>query len=508
MKERITLFSTPQTYFTRYPIASKILTNNLERDKRFSVHYTDNISLICYTKAIKLLNEKYIPMLEKIDDTYSNYAKTWSGGTTISRFSIFYVFTGIFDELILSKIPTEVVFCTAYTVLDLRLVKTLLNDNRKVMLGGSSTFIYEPELIRKFMISMGVDREKVEKNLIIVGGYVDLTTDLYSIYKRWEDYVITENDFTTFWDCLEDNLIENVRLYDSLFQTGLNALLTSRCWWGKCKFCTYTCFPEYDFTKNVTVDKMVNYFIKLSKLYNSKNIFFNDSYLVNNKYNKELFRELSDRGFTLLLYTGVLLLNRPDYIDFLNENNVVSLLIGVESTNDFSLKYINKGFQRKDIYSMVDKMKKYMRKSIMPEFLLMFDLPLNSPNKTEAIETIKDNYQVLIDMRNDLASSGVANGIGCNFSLAPLRHFPKTDLADGNLLRVESFDKEPEDLIGIISMYKYLSRSLGIDMTEIDKASCLSEPIMRYLPNGEPLNSDANYLDKEIIKELGTWKKP
>ncbi len=506
MKEKITLLSTPQTYFTRYPISSKVLNSNLRRDGRFEIHNVDDISLICYGKAVKALEDKYKPILNKIDTPYSHYARIWAGGTPISRFSIFYTYTGAFDEYILSKIPTRDILCTAYTILDFRLVKTLLNDNRRVMLGGSSTFIYDPEMIRKFMLEMGVDREKVENNLIVVRGYVDLTTDLYSIYKNWKDYKITENDFSTIWDCIEDNLTEKVNIYNSLFHTGLNALLTSKCWWGKCKFCTYTCFPKHDLTEGVPVEKIVRYFKKISKSYKSNNIFFNDSYLVNNDYNKQLFKRLTEEGFTKSLYTGVLLLKRPDYIDFLNENNVTSMLIGVETTIDSSLKFINKGYTRKDIFEMVDMLKKRLNKNTVPDFLLMCDIPLDAPNRKDAIRQIREGYKILLDIREDLASAGIGNGEGCRYALAPLRHFPRTDLADGKLLRIESFDRKINDLIGIVPMYKYLGKVLDIDISDIENAKCLSEPIMRYLPNGEPLESDANFLDKDTIVELGTWR--
>lgn len=507
MREEITLLSTPQTYFTRYPIASKVLNSNLRRDGRFKVHTVDDISLICYSKSVKALEDKYKPILNSIDTPYSHYARIWAGGTPISRFSIFYTYTGIFDEYILSKIPTRDILCTAYTILDFRLVKTLLNDNRRVMLGGSSTFIYEPELIRKFMIEMGVKRDKVENNLIIVRGYVDLTTDLYSIYKNWKDYVITNNDFSTMWDCTEDNLTEKVNIYNKLFHTGLNALLTSKCWWGKCKFCTYNCFPKHNFAENVEVEKIVNYFKKISKSYKSTNVFFNDSYLENNDYNKKLFKRLTEEGFTKSLYTGVLLLKRPDYIDFLNQNKVASVLVGVETTIDSSLKFINKGYTRKDLFEMVNMLKKRLNKHTVPNILLMCDLPLNAPNRKEAIRQIREGYQILVDIRQDLAAAGIGNGAGCQFSLAPLRHFPKTDLADGKLLKIESFNKKIDELVGIVPMYKYLGETLNIDIRDIINAKCLSEPIMRYLPNGEPLESDANFLDKETIIELGTWRE-
>jgi len=506
MKTEITLFSSPQTFFTRYPIASRILTTNLLREPRFKVNYTDTIPLMSYTKSLAKMGSDYRPILERLDETYSTYARWWCGYTTFGRFPIFYTFTGALDKDILAKLPSETILFTAYTILDIRVVKTLLNDKRKVVLGGSATFIYTPEMIRAYLIKMGIPKDITEKNLIIVQGYVDLKTDLYKIISDWKDTEIVENDFSTFWDCTEDNFMNHVKIYKQLFNTGINALLTSTCWWGKCSFCTYTCFPKYNFAENTTTDKLADYFREISRKYESKNIFFNDSYLIDSEYNRDLFQKLSKENYEMSFYTGVLLVKRPKYIEFLNSNSVDRIYIGIETTNNFSLNYINKGYSRKEIIEMVENMKKYMNKSVTPVFLTMVDLPVDAVNENDAINQIRDNYKFLYDIRQDLASAGIGKGIGCQFSLAPLRHFPKTDLIDDKYLKAG--DPHSNNLIGVFRMYKYLNEKLGINIDEIYNSACLSEPMTRHLSNGEILQPDMVYADKEIIEDLVQWKFP
>lgn len=512
MSVDITLFSSPQTFFTRFPISSRILTSNLYNDKRFKIHEAPNIPTSFYTKSITELHEKFKPILHKIDEPYSIYADGWCGSNRnkqFGKFPIFYTYSGKYDNEMLSSLKTEIIFFTAYTVFDFRVLKVLLNDNRKVVVGGSSTFVYEPHLIRKYLIELGVDKEKMEKNLIIVRGYVDKTTDLFKIFEKWEDAVITENDFTSFWDCTEDIYMKHIKVYKKVFDTNIGGLLTAKCWWGKCKFCTYVCFPPYDFTKGVTAEKLFNHFHTIGENYRSKSIFFHDSYINPTEKSRKLFRMLSEDGFQLSFYTGIKLLSNPKYIEFINECNVDRIYVGLENTLDFCLKVIRKGYGSKEVFETIEVLKKYMNKSVTPVILAMIDLPLNSPSREQAIKDIKLNYRNLYNIRQDLASAGIGKGVGCQFSLAPFRHFPKTNMVDNNLYRYATKDQMRSDkLIGIFGLYEYLSEKLGIDISEVEKAKCLSEPLVRHLPNGELMESDMFHVDKEVIENLSRWKVP
>jgi hypothetical protein len=495
MKIDISYLTSPQTWFSRFPISSRILTSNIVNDKRFNVHFTEQIPLICYTKAFNIWKTKYRDMITG-KDPYDIFVT----GTDISygRFPLFYIFTGALDNIILENIKTEIVFLTANTVLDFRIAKILLKDKRKVVMGGSATMIYEPHEIRTMLSHMGVEAE-AKDNLIIVSGYVDLKTDLYDIFSKWVDKTLTENDFSTFWDCTEDGFMDYVKIYRKLFGTNLNGLMTSKCWYGKCRFCTYGCLPKVDFTDDVSVQRIIDHFKTLRKNYESNNIFFNDSYMVNTPYNKEVLMGLTEEGFEVSIYTGVKLLNNKKYLDFVNEVNMGRLCIGIESLSNYALDYINKGYGFGEIARMVEGLKDNLNRNITPIFLIMCDLPVSS------IKRIRTMYRALYYMRHELANAGIGNGVGCQFNLSPLRHYPKTNLIDGDVLRHAHNRK---DLMGILGLYEYFHEKLDINIDEVRNTNVLNQPMHRYLPDGEQIKSDIHYVDEKFIKDIVEWKFP
>ena len=509
MKTEITLLSSPQIFYSRFPIAGKILTTNLINDRRFKVHLTENIQLKCYSKGFdkwKGLWDKNENLLSGTD-SYDIFARGWINirygkFNWNCRFPLFYMYTGALDEVILENIKTEVVFCTAYSIIDLRIVKMLLNNKKKVVLGGSAIMIYSADEIRGYLIQMGVDKNIVEKNMIIVEGYVDLTTDLYNIFDKWVDTKITENDFTTFWDCTEDGFIKYKNIYRKIFDTNLGSIMTSKCWWGKCRFCTYTSLPKINFTKDVSLNKMVEYFNTLKTNYDSNSIFFNDSYFVNTKYNSELLKALSNEGFSISLFSGVKLMSNVKFLKFLNEININTVCIGMESVNDFSLDYIIKGYHKKDIKYMISQIKQYITKPINFYILIMVDLPINSPNKKQAIEDINRDWEFIAEMKREFIDAG----LHVEMAFSPLRHFPKTNLIDGNLLRHAEDGMGYEQLSGVYGLYDYFNRHLGINIDQITENKCINEPMVRYLPNGDFLESDMHHVDKDILKYVAKWE--
>jgi len=496
MKTKITYLLSPQTIFSRFPIASRILTTILEREKRFDVQYPSGLALITYAKGMKKLKEEYYPILDSLDTSYGAYARMWCG----ERFPIFYSFTGIYDKEILEAIPTEIVFFTAYTVLDFRLVKVMLEDNRKVLMGGTSCMVYKPYQIRDFLVQMGTDKDLVDKNLVIVNGYADLTTDLYSIFEKWEDTEITENKLSTIWDCYEDSFLEHLSIYKSMFFAGLGGILSTGCWWKKCKFCTWLYLPTVNFTEGVPTDKIVNHFKILSEKYQSMDVDFCDNYMMDTSYNRELFKKLSDEGFRIKVFTGVLSSKNEKYLNFINETKIHKICLGLEGSNDFSLNYLNKGYGKKEIDEMVEAYKKHLNRSTRTSFMTIVDVPVGAETKPEAISQIRQHYDYLLNMKEDLDREGFATV----FALHPLRHLPGTNLIDGEFIKHATPEQMNSDtLIGLFGMYEYLSEKLGIDLSAIRNAQCLNDPIVRYLKNGEIMNSDMHYVDREVLKKIG-----
>jgi hypothetical protein len=509
MKTDITLLSSPQIFYSRFPFGGRILYQNLSNNKNFKVHLSESIQLKCYTEGFQrwkgLWDENESLLSGK--NSYDVFARGWLNikygkFNWNCRFPLFYMYTGALDNLILENIETEIVFCTAYSIIDLRIIKTLLNDKRKIVLGGAATMIYSYEEIRKYLVEMGVDKNIVDKNIIIVSGYVDLTTDLYKIFEKWEDTKIEENDFTTFWDCTEDGFMDYVQIYRKIFDTNLTSIMTSKCWWGKCKYCTYTCLPKIDFSKNVSIDKMLDYYHTLEKNYDSSNVFFNDSYFLNTKYNTELINAMTNEGFSVSFFSGVKLMSNRKYLKFINNSNVNVICMGLESVNDFSLDYIIKGYYRKDITYMLSQIKKYIDRPLTLFMLLMIDLPMNSKNKKQYILDVNDDWNYLAEMKRKL----IDMGLHVQMAFSPLRHFPKTNLIDNNLLRYAEDGMGYEELSGLNCIYDYFSRHLGINIDSIKENRCINEPVARFLPNGEFIESDMHHVDKHILKYVSTWE--
>ncbi len=510
MKTEITLLNSPQIFSSRFPISGRILTSNLVNDKRFDVHLTEHIQLKCYSKGFtrwkSLWNNEDNPLSGT--DNYDVFARGWINAKISkfewnSKFTLFYMYTGALDDVILQNIKTEVVFFTAYSILDLRMIKVLLNNRHKVVMGGASAFIYSPKEIREYLKKMNVANDLISKNLIIVTGYVDLTTDLYKIFDKWEDTVITKNDFTTMWDCTIDGFIDYIGIYRKLFDTHIGALLTSECWWGNCKFCTYNLLPKINFTDGVSVDKVFNYFCILRENYKSNNVFFNDSYILNTKFNKELLKKMSDDGFHISIFSGIKLMSNQKFLHFLNEIRINTICLGLESVNDFSLEYIQKGYGKKEINEMISQIKKYVKVPMTLYTFLITDLPMNSKNKETALSDIKRDWDFIVNFKKEVAKAG----FHCEIAFSPLRHFPKTNLIDGNLLRYANEDQmNYESLSGLHGLYDYFNRKLGIDISQIVENKCINEAVVRYLPNGDFLESDIHHVDKEILRYSAKWE--
>jgi len=374
--------------------------------------------------------------------------------------------------------------------MDLAFVKSLINYNKKVVVGGSSTFIYTPDEIRKILIKSGAEEKKVYENLIIVSGYVDMETDLYSIVKEWKDHVITKNNLKTIWDAKNDFMLGYTRIMSSLYRTTINILLASECWWGKCRFCTHKYLPCIRFDENISVDDLMNYIRRMSKKYNTRGVFFNDSYIVNTPKVVEFMTRLNNEGYEIDIYTGILLLKNPKYIEFINKCNINKIFIGMEHTNDFSLDFIKKGYHKKQIMETVDLMAKNLNHHTKPIFFNIIDVPVENEDQ------IHSNWNTLLDMRHRFQKHGSI----CYYNFALLRNYPKTEMIENNLLRRAREDQmDSENLIGIWNIYKFFE-DCGIDLSNISKE--ITIPVVRHFPNGKQTKSDLYIVNKDIMEEI------
>jgi len=490
MREKITYMSSPMSFFTRWPISTRVLTTVLEKCNKFDVNFLDVLS--CYVKSVS----KFRNMCIENDSSHAVFTNNHFGATSnFSRFPHFYIGAGELDVFILESIKTDVVFYSAPFAQDFRIIKFLLDNGKKVLLGGTCTLIYGIDYIRK---SIGNS-----KNLCIVKGYVDMDTDLYGIYKRWEDTTITDNNLTTIWDCKEDYNLEHRKIYEKLFNTNLGIVLNTSCWWGKCKYCTFPCVPVTDFTEGMSDKEVVKKILSLGDLYNSKNIYFFDSYMKASKRNKYIMYALKDEGYKLSIYTGIHLMNEK-YIDFLNKAQI-DPFIGLEHTNTDTLKEIDKGYNFEQVEIAFSNMLRYMSKSIRPVICIMLDLPIVADSRNQAIKHIHDNYNYIKEQRELFIKEGLSGGIGFQPDLKALRHLPlNTLVSEDGLIRVaKSNELNLDNTIGLWAVYLYMSEQTGISLDRFDKET--NKPLVRFLPNGERLESDLYFIDKEIIGEFSTW---
>jgi hypothetical protein len=80
-------------------------------------------------------------------------------------------------------------------------------------------------------------------------------------------------------------------------------------------------------------------------------------------------------------------------------------------------------------------------------------------------------------------------------------------MIDDNFIRIAKEDQiSYKKLSGIFGIYDYFSKTLDINIDEILKTKCINNPIVRYLPNGEFLESDMHFVDKEVQRYLSKWE--
>ena len=487
--------SSPMSFFTRWPTATRVLTTVLE-NQGFSIDFFD-ASLLCYSKAIS----EFRKVNMELDSSHAVLTNNAVGGATsnFSRFPHFYVGAGMLDDFIVDSIKTDTVFYSAPFAQDFRLLKLLLDKGKRIMLGGTVTLIYGIDSIRNSLRALGMT-EKQEKNLCIVQGYVDQSTSIRGIYNKWEDYVIQENDLNSIWDCKEDWTLKNKKIYERLFNTNLGIVMDTSCWWGKCKYCTFPCVPVTDFTKGMSDDEVVEKICALGDMYDSRNIYFFDSYMKATKRNRYIMYELKDRGYKLSIYSGMHLLSER-YIKFLNQAEI-DPFIGLEHIDNKTLKAIDKGYNLNDIDKAFNNMILYMSKKVRPVICIMADLPIVADSRDEAIGIIKENYKYIMDQKRRFEKEGFI----FQPDLKSLRHLPMNTLVteDGLIREARDYEFNLDNLVGIWALYLYMSKVSGVSLDRFDKET--NKPLVRFLPNGERLESDLYFMDKEVVKELSTWK--
>jgi len=496
----------PPLFKPFYPMATRIITENLLRNEKLHVTFSDmpvrpfdsHIDTDLYARILSTAESRCSPnVFSFLGQKYMVY-------------NIFYVFMaqGYFDPYILADTDTEVNILTCLNFCDLLILKHLLEKDRKVVLGGPLINIgLSGAFIRKFMERMGVPPSKLVKNLMIVSGNIDLNTDLYQFILDWKDAAIVQNDYSTVYDCERDFLKD---LYRGADDVPVHLGFNNHCWYGKCKFCTYRGLPRMDFLEGREVGRAADSIHRLMNGFGSDHIRFIDSYFRSGSTRvQEILEQIKDYHITI--YTGITLLKKKDYIAFLNRY-VNCLLIGLESTSDFSLAQVAKGYTREEVDMAVDNIIRYMSRDIFLEISLILDLPAKDA------EDVRANYRRIARLKGRLTREGFRVAFHMNI----LSVFPNLELlyADAGFLRPSINPSDMRhatgknyiiDILRQCGMDRPLQLPSGCVLKDEDNAHDLiygyissDVPVVRHDVDRRVLPSDLELMDEAVMKEILT----
>lgn len=473
-------------------IASRILTENLSR--KFDVDFL-NFSLMSSYQSYKDIGY-YSEQISIKNKNLGICGSSW--------FNMLKVALGNYHHthFLLNELKTDYLFYScSLTMFEFNTVSIILNHGIKLIIGGPLLNNFSFNQIRN-ILSKTV-KEKYMNNLLIVKGYVDLTTDLYKIVKEWKDFEIIENDFSTFWECENDYIVEKTNIFRK-FEKHINTsfldgfypsnysifILDNKCWWGKCKFCMYTFFDPIDYTGGLSEDKISENIIKTTRLHGNDTIFFaNDYFSFNEKYEK-IMQNIVDNGLKIVIFTGIKSLQNKKYIDKINKY-IHALKLGVESFSDFGLKYINKGYTYKDIQEASLNIKKYLKKDIFILSNIITDLP--DRNERDIIQ----NYERAAEFKEEMIDSGF------DVKYSPKMLIINNHTRDRFIDNSSIVDRYENGYVsGRYLLFEYF-KDLNIITDDMYKEMAL--PLLRLDENRNKLRTDYDIISTELAERVMRW---
>jgi len=476
---KITYMLSPTTPYITHSQASNILSENLKRDERLDVSF--NLSIL--SLSMRILSEKNALMEIMGDSTVETvYKKPQLAQNFLRILGGLFSNNEEFFQQVNYTIKTEIVLMTCWTIHSIPLIAYLLNSGRRIVMGGSFCNSYPTEFIRSILKEAGAQNLE---NLVVVRGYAGVNTDIHKIIIDWKDVDLPETDFRDMWisngDHIKDylNLLSRCRGVDN---TYYSVTFNNNCWYNKCKFCKLRDKKQPDFIVNVSVEELYENMIQNIQSYKSNNILINDNYFVFTDKNKAILKRLRKDGYKVQVLSGIISFNSERYLKDVNEY-IDEVAIGMESTLDFSLDYITKGYTWNDIKRSMNNMIKHLDKDKSIRYLAIIDLVCKDQ------EDIIQNYQNMLTMRDTLSGF---NRIA--FSFTPLQLFPSVGMVeDTDFLKVKD-----GQVSGMWYVYKYLERR-GI---EVNVAPYLMMPFERYDINGDLLLSDFEYVSSEVMNGI------
>ena len=498
----------PPLFSPYYPMATRMITGNLQRNEKIDAEFS-RIPVKAYESGIhkKVYDQIISEACSKFSSTVGSYM---SQKFLSSNFYYVLMTRGYFNDYIFEDVSEEYVLITCINFCDLLIVKNLLENRNRVVLGGPLINIkLSPRFIRVFLSKMGVKDELLSKNLIIIAGDIDRTTDLHQYITRWQDAVITETNYGTIYDCGDDFLKE---MFNDSPSTIIHLGFSNRCWYGKCKFCTYKGLPVMDFLSGIDEDKIVDYLHAIKREFGAKELRFIDSYFsVKNQSVHYILEQI--KHYPMAAFAGIHLLKTRGYVEFVNKY-INTLLIGLECASDFALENIRKGYTWDDIRTAVDNIINHLDKKIFLEISIILDLPFRDK------DDLRTNYRRILEVKERLEDAGF--GIGVHMNILSL--FPNLELLveKPSFFKISNGNRDMDNAVGKNYLI-HLLKQAGMDGPLLMPSGelirdhenpaglsygylCSDLPVIRYDVNGNILPSDLHVIEEDVMKRILTRK--
>jgi len=460
---------------------SRILSTALMKDERLDVHF--NIETVL--NEVRGRSQLDSVDLGNIGNNRTALYKRWLDQLG-SSFSL-----QKYTKIIPQSVKCDTILYSANNgMFDFPTISSLLNAGLKVVVGGPTVTIHKRNM-RNVLASYGC---KQLYNLTLVSGYVDLTTDLYSIIKNGRDFHIEDNDFSTFWDCENDFIDPYISVLMKLDHNNpgrynLPVVFDSHCWWGKCTFCSYPHLNKSSFVLNTTPEKVANNIISSCEHYKTKKVHVHNDYFKFDSFNETVFEILNECGIKIKIYSGIHMLNNMKYVNKVNKY-VRELFLGIESFDNFSLKYIRKGYTKIAIDKAFNNIMNTCNKKLDFNISLIMDLPVKY--KSSVIENYKSLKELNRKLRNDKRFSVVLTP-----KLIEIGGHMRQTFIDNKHLKEANLSSEI--VCGKYRFWKILDE-LNIQTPDIYKLR--STPLQRFDIDGNIVESDLDLLSEDLIKEL------
>jgi hypothetical protein len=498
---KVTYSATIGHKMTANTVANRILTQNLLSNPKLDVTFNMTpvaLMLDVFKELDKLQSDpEIIRRFRHAKGLWRNEAETML--VTINHIDDFLsVING--DYLLYSM---------GIGMFDLLVIKRALEKGLKVVVGGGYALTIPFERTRKFLKDMGCSDDQLNR-LIIVKGFVDLHTDLYEIIKQGKDYIIKENDFKSFWECKTDYFNRYLDIADKLWTAGgvpivrndpgprwhhsyVAFTFNSKCWWNKCKFCLYTqedlCL---NLLRDVDLDWVTSKIVETLDAHKSNALYLSDNYFLFNRKNEPILKKLKEKGIKIGIYTGIIKLKEKEYVEKINKY-ITYVNIGLESTSDFTLDYICKGYKQKDVIEAFDNIIQNGNRDVTYLANVIFDLPYYNT------KDFWNHVHTLLDVKEKMTNADFEFGYNPRLLSIPIPL--KDQLIDNRFIKETTMDNPNE--FGRTIIWKYLTKKYNFDISNFKNFGI---PFVRYDFNGNIMWPDVSMMTDEQSKYLGGFE--